>query len=424
MDAYTGIIGLIDQRRKVLIACLALLVGGLILLSPAPGKGAKQDRMYKTCLECHPDVGKQLTSTHVHKPFKDMDCSSCHNPHTTEYEGLIKKPVQELCKQCHEVESEMDKTIYSHFPYQQGDCKSCHSPHGSSYKGLLTTSEGELCYNCHKKESFAFKNTHTPVKKGDCLSCHEPHVSADPLLLAKDKTELCQGCHKTGPGLTAAHEGFSVKGADCESCHNPHGADRKALVKAFMHKPFDDGRCAECHEGKRKDSGPGLNDESSGLCLKCHEDTRNDFMKINSHIGPGNFCVNCHSPHASDQDSLKKSKETYVCLSCHKDTRHLVRGKEKEYRHPLVKEGKCSSCHQAHGSNYRLMYPDSEIVLCVSCHQRHQTFTHPIGADAIDPRTKRDITCITCHILMGSPYKYALRGDREQELCLQCHEDY
>jgi predicted CXXCH cytochrome family protein len=90
----------------------------------------------------------------------------------------------------------------------------------------------------------------------------------------------------------------------------------------------------------------------------------------------------------------------------------------------MVDKGECSSCHRPHGSNYRLMFADTEITLCTKCHERHATFTHPIGKNTVDPRSKRDITCITCHKLMGSPFEYALRQDRRDKLCLECHKDY
>jgi predicted CXXCH cytochrome family protein len=71
-----------------------------------------------------------------------------------------------------------------------------------------------------------------------------------------------------------------------------------------------------------------------------------------------------------------------------------------------------------------LFFLSDEFTVCTTCHKRHAKFSHPVGADAIDPRSKRDITCITCHDLMGSQYEFALRFDRKKELCIQCHASY
>jgi len=93
-------------------------------------------------------------------------------------------------------------------------------------------------------------------------------------------------------------------------------------------------------------------------------------------------------------------------------------------RHPMVSEGRCTACHQPHGSNNRLLFAKDEISGCTECHKRHATFSHPVGAKAIDPRNKRELTCITCHDLMGSEFEFTLRFDRGKDLCLQCHKGY
>ncbi|MBU4259031.1 MAG: hypothetical protein KKH45_06545, partial [Proteobacteria bacterium] len=89
-----------------------------------------------------------------------------------------------------------------------------------------------------------------------------------------------------------------------------------------------------------------------------------------------------------------------------------------------VKKGNCNGCHDPHSSNFRLFLLDKEFTLCTACHKRHATFSHPIGVDAIDPRSKRDITCITCHALMASKHEYVLQFDGKKELCIQCHTSY
>ena len=64
------------------------------------------------------------------------------------------------------------------------------------------------------------------------------------------------------------------------------------------------------------------------------------------------------------------------------------------------------------------------VTACLGCHERHATFTHPVGESVTDPRSKGDVSCITCHGLMGSENEYVLRFDRRKELCIQCHKGY
>jgi predicted CXXCH cytochrome family protein len=209
-----------------------------------------------------------------------------------------------------------------------------------------------------------------------------------------------------------------VGGADCTSCHSPHGAESRGLLKASRHEPFGAGRCSECHADGRPPAEQGAE-----VCLRCHGNKAADFQALSSHVGPGVFCVSCHSPHASDQPALQKASQERLCLNCHWDTRQRME-EDGDHRHPLVDKGECTSCHRPHGSNRAHLFPVDELVLCTSCHERQATFTHPVGPEARDPRSRRSISCITCHAPMGGPAEYNLRFGRDRELCVQCHKGY
>jgi predicted CXXCH cytochrome family protein len=411
-----------SRKRSFWLTGLTLSAVCLFLLLPGLGLTQSRTGGFKNCISCHPEVEQEMAKPGGHKPFADFQCSGCHNPHAAKFSGLLKDRPEVLCRNCHEEKSVTQMGRYVHVPFQDGECLSCHSPHVSDNPNLLKASGQDLCFTCHeKKGSFNRKYTHSPVRQGRCLSCHQAHSSDNDFLTKKPRTDLCASCHSSATAAAnRGHQGYSVKGSDCMSCHSPHGAERNGLVKQTLHAPFAKKDCRGCHSG----SSAQVKGNASDVCLTCHQDTVQSFMKINSHISDGVFCVNCHSPHASDQAALKKSVETKICLACHQDTQYFVRGKENRFRHPMVDKGECSSCHRPHGSNYRLMFADTEITLCTKCHERHATFTHPIGKNTVDPRSKRDITCITCHKLMGSPFEYALRQDRRDKLCLECHKDY
>ncbi len=381
---------------------------------------------FKTCLKCHPDIQKELAQKGAHEPFRKLDCSSCHNPHATKYEDLVKEETGKLCRNCHQREKGLLAKKHSHVPFEQGECLACHRPHASKNPKLLVAKADQLCFGCHAKEGgFTKKTKHDPVRKGRCLSCHSPHTSDYEALAKKEPKKLCVTCHSIKNKKTQkSHLDYPVQGTDCMSCHSPHGSNRRHLVKGTLHEPFAGKKCTTCHNGLRSKNPLGLKDKGATTCLTCHPSTEEDFKKINSHIVEGVFCVNCHSPHASDESHLKKGKEGKTCGHCHEDTKEHMREKNNQYKHPLVKEGKCSSCHTPHGSDFRLFFVGDELPTCTECHERHAKFTHPIGKGAIDPRSKKDITCITCHNLMGSPYEFSLRFDRKKQLCLQCHKGY
>lgn len=378
------------------------------------------------CLKCHPALQQEMASTGAHAPFKKMQCSKCHNPHAANHQGLINKEVGVLCMECHKDDIGEFGGRFGHAPFEEGACLKCHKPHSSENRKLLVATGEKLCFTCHAMEKMLSKRyRHEPVKKGACLTCHGAHTAGYESLMKKSVGKMCGSCHSIGDETgKKAHGNYPVENTRCTSCHNPHASNREALIKTNSHRPFAAGGCTECHNAPGSNDPFGMKGRGVSVCLPCHSSVVDDFKKVASHVVGGAFCANCHSPHASDEEHLKKSKESKICVSCHADTYEYMKNKENKYKHPSINEGKCVECHDPHGSNFRLLYPADEITLCSGCHKRHISFTHPIGSAAIDPRSKADITCTTCHNLMGSRYEFALRLDRRKELCVQCHKGY
>ena len=400
-----------------------LTIGLVIFLGLQPGiiyaKAVKDTR--GICLECHSKEAEELTNkAAVHQPVKDGKCTWCHNPHASKHAGLLSYTGSDLCYNCHDQKKGfMGKVV--HKPVEEGNCLSCHDAHSSDTKGLLKKAGGEGCFSCHPKESIINKkNVHPEVKNGRCVVCHNPHSSDREGLLIKDKKSLCAECHPgTGEVFTKAHLGYKVSGTDCLGCHSPHSSDKKNLMKASLHKPFEDNKCSSCHPvGAASVIKSGI-----GLCTECHEAVLAGFNKINSHFfiggGADNLCSNCHNPHASDEKYLLKDKEARVCYECHNDTKEYVA--KSNHKHPKL--GICSDCHTSHGSNSQFfLTKGNDTCAMENCHSTQGKFTHPIGEKIIDPRSKTPMNCSTCHNPMGSPEKAVLRFEKDRELCEQCHQ--
>lgn len=373
------------------------------------------------CVSCHPELKADLAAKGAHKPFAEERCGACHTRHASRWGKLLKAEPRELCLSCHDG-PRVGAGGEAHPPYASGDCMRCHDPHATGRPKMLAADVGTLCFECHDRDQIAKGAQHAPVREGRCLDCHEPHESGKPGLLKRGPRELCVSCHPRAAEGGGVHKGYSVAGADCTSCHSPHGSSRAGLVKDSVHEPFGSGDCGACHASGA--GGGPLASAGAGLCLRCHEDRAGDFHKGISHVGPGIYCLNCHSPHASDREALRRSGEARLCLGCHTDTARRMDDPKAVHKHPLVDQGRCTACHTPHGSDEPQLFAGGEIALCTSCHERHAQFTHPIGEDTMDPRSKRDISCVTCHNLMGGPAPFALRFDRKKELCLQCHKGY
>ncbi len=418
-------------RRKIHSAFFLFFCASISALLMADQAYAESTQVtFQKCLKCHPALGQQMASKGAHVPFKKLECSSCHNPHTSNYEHLVKEQIGKVCKSCHEGKKGVFDKKYSHSPFDEGACLKCHEPHSSNKRKLLVAERADLCFGCHaKKEVLSKKHKHDPVKKGKCLTCHSPHTSDHEAMLKRSLTQACASCHSKrirSKEAKKSHGYYPIQDTKCTSCHNPHASNHNNLIKESSHKPFARKKCTQCHNPPRSTDPLGVKGGGMSVCTACHTSTEEDFRKVNTHVGQGVFCTNCHSPHSSDQAHMKKAKEAKMCTTCHEDTKERLRDKKNKHKHPSVMQGKCSDCHRPHGSNFRLLYGADEIATCTDadCHKRHATFTHPIGKDAIDPRSKAEITCITCHNLMGSRHDFSLRFDRKKELCIQCHKGY
>jgi predicted CXXCH cytochrome family protein len=106
-------------------------------------------------------------------------------------------------------------------------------------------------------------------------------------------------------------------------------------------------------------------------------------------LQPGS-CGKCHAAHTSKAKRLLPTGEKELCLGCHgvdnlgvpplKNIKTELEG--KKYLHGPLKNGKCTGCHDPHGSgNFRLLtgpypetlyapYKDGIYDFCLKCHNK------------------------------------------------------
>jgi len=101
------------------------------------------------CRECHQEVVARMMMPSRH-PVREgkMSCSSCHNVHGSEVAGLkTEERSNDLCLSCHT--SKQGPFIFDHQPVSES-CATCHVPHGSVNNNLLKQNEPFLCLQCHE----------------------------------------------------------------------------------------------------------------------------------------------------------------------------------------------------------------------------------------------------------------------------------
>lgn len=364
------------------------------------------------CFQCHDAA--DFKGRVVHAPVVNADCLSCHGPHVSRHEKLLLRAEQDLCFECHEAVAEAVRSRPAlHAPVRDGLCSSCHSPHASAQRKLLKRAGGALCFECHETSKQDYQVSHPPFADGRCSSCHAAHGGDDNRLLKSVGSDLCFNCHKGSQALRTKHLGKDMKKMDCLACHHPHGGESKSLLRSVSHVPFAKKNCRACHGG----------DLGVDSCLKCHEGVLSSFNYAHNHLGiagQGNPCVACHNPHVGDRQGLLPENVGNVCRECHADT--FARQEKNLHKHSGWNQ--CADCHNLHGTNGLAMLKQGQDV-CNLCHDQHKGFTHPIGAETLDPRNNQPMDCLTCHNGNdGSNYRYFLRGSGERGLCVQCHQSY
>lgn len=119
------------------------------------------------CITCHGDkenlVQKENPLPFVHGIIKGQGCVACHDPHATDQQFMLRKPINELCVGCHTGLAGISRghPVGGHpvagpkerrRPGRELTCASCHDPHGSRFRYLLIGDSrgGNVCIPCHR----------------------------------------------------------------------------------------------------------------------------------------------------------------------------------------------------------------------------------------------------------------------------------
>lgn len=185
----------------------------------------------EACLSCHenqPHHAYWQGSAHETAGLACVDCHGVHSPPRNR-QGKVVKGTTDLCLSCHAT-TQVAINQRSRHPLREGamDCASCHNPHGSAAEKLVKgDSVNDTCYTCHQELRGPFLWEHSPVRE-DCLTCHKPHGSNHDKLLVARASQLCQSCHLQGRHQTVAGLDSSAWNSNraCLNCHSQiHGSN-------------------------------------------------------------------------------------------------------------------------------------------------------------------------------------------------------
>jgi len=191
------------------------------------------DVLNGTCLACHDNGGRVHWESGAHGDA-NVACSGCHDIHVHKDRVLGDRTQMEVCTGCHR-DVQVQLNYPSRHPVKEGktECSSCHAPHGSTTESLLKkASVTDTCTSCHREKRGPFLFEHDPVTE-NCDLCHKPHGSVLPSLLVARPPFLCQQCHLAaghpsrlpdGSRLAVNDQILMAKG--CVNCHSQvHGSN-------------------------------------------------------------------------------------------------------------------------------------------------------------------------------------------------------
>ncbi len=116
-----------------------------------------QEYNSELCFTCHSEK-QELTASADHVHGTVSECQLCHDPHGSRNPTLLRSQTRNLCAACHEDDAARRHPVASH-PFEAPEernrpgksftCSSCHEPHASANEKLLRFSEKPICSNCH-----------------------------------------------------------------------------------------------------------------------------------------------------------------------------------------------------------------------------------------------------------------------------------
>ncbi len=180
--------------------------------------GFPTEKVQEFCFGCHTGKKVWLSRKFIHGPITIGGCTLCHNPHgeNNRYQ-LFEEGSLALCLACHGdkeglvTEKTVDRMPYVHGIVSGGGCVICHDPHATDQQFMLKKPINELCSGCHpgvvsktvghplpNHPVAAPRERLRPGRQLTCASCHDPHGSINPLMLIQSPLggRLCRECHE------------------------------------------------------------------------------------------------------------------------------------------------------------------------------------------------------------------------------------
>jgi predicted CXXCH cytochrome family protein len=134
-----------------------------------------------TCFQCHLDKRGEFQLPHSH-PLNHVSCGDCHESHSGDAViggGMNLVSANDTCLECHE--AQRGPYVFEHEALRD-NCTTCHNPHGSVNDKMLKARNATLCLQCHFQQQtvtgqllIGGRDHAAFVQRGTCWTagCHE-----------------------------------------------------------------------------------------------------------------------------------------------------------------------------------------------------------------------------------------------------------
>ncbi len=184
----------------------------------------------------------------------------------------------------------------------------------------------------------------------------------------------------------------------------------------YTHTPVVE-NCTSCHEAIGSHQPPGKGDfrliaTGADLCAQCHDSMLGDG-RDHEPVKMGR-CTYCHDVHGSENPSQLVKPLVKLCLKCHTSKRPL---EKMDNLHPILETDGCTVCHDPHTARYPELLPREGTDFCAGCHAEIAEHTQ----EAEVQHGAMDGGCIACHDPHGTGYRRMFQT-RQEVFCVSCHE--
>ena len=225
-----------------------------------------------------------------------------------------------------------------------------------------------------------------------------------------ERDKICTRCHDENddkPILSIYQTRHGVRADErtpsCQSCHGESDLHVKN-PQGTTPRPQPD----VLYKGKNQTAPQAIME----VCLTCHTTASRAMWEGSQHASRNIPCTTCHQVHTPNDRVLTKATQPEVCFACHKTERAQT---HRISTHPLD-AGKmaCSDCHNPHGSTGpKLLKKNNVNELCYTCHAEKRGPFLWEHSPVVDD-------CTNCHTPHGSNSTPLLKA-RLPWLCQECH---